>query len=215
MLGGERFFIRTCLAVEAKPITLVAVRFIRRARPDITIARFGHRLNAIRSGAQLLAQRANDRIDNIAADKSSPPDALNKNLAAHDCRRPVDQFGENLCFQRREFDRAPSTTISRRSRAKSSLSPSAIPCVPASTKAETHSIMSPPGTSSTIVSGSAVSRVPRIEIQAGIAAPGPPHMRGNRSAPSAGAQCSGASSRGCRRYDQPDGIHWPSPTSGG
>ena len=47
----------------------------------------------------------------------------------------------------------PSTTISRRSRAKSNLSPWAISRGPASTRAETHPIMSPPGTSSTMVSG--------------------------------------------------------------
>jgi hypothetical protein len=66
-------------------------RFARRARPDIAISRLGHRLNAIPSGTQLLAQRSYDRIDNVAADIGSSPDALDKILSSHHCRRTVDR----------------------------------------------------------------------------------------------------------------------------
>src|SRR3954451_16347335 len=77
---------------------------LRATGPDVSIPRLWYRLNAIPSGAQLLAQRPHDRIDNVAADMDSSPDALDKILPSHHGRRTIDQLAENLRFQRREFD---------------------------------------------------------------------------------------------------------------
>src|SRR5215813_6697470 len=79
-------------------------RFSRRAGPYITIPRLSYRLNALPSGTHLLAQRPHDRVDNVAADIGSSPDALDKIFPSHHCRRTIDQLAENLGFQRREFD---------------------------------------------------------------------------------------------------------------
>src|SRR5262249_59834486 len=79
-------------------------RFTRRAGPDVAIPRLGYRLNAIPPRTQLLAQRPHDRVDNVAADMGSSPDALDKILPSHHRRRTIDQLAENLRFQRRELD---------------------------------------------------------------------------------------------------------------
>src|SRR3954451_14197747 len=77
---------------------------LRATGPDVSIPRLWYRLNAIPSGAQLLAQRPHDRIDNVAADMGSSPDALDKILPSHHRRRTIDQLAENLPLQRRELD---------------------------------------------------------------------------------------------------------------
>src|ERR1700733_4233858 len=96
------------LAAASRPPTLLAAWISSHVGLDIAVSRLGHRLNAISSGTELLAQSPYDRIDNVAADVRSSPDALDKILPPHYCRRVVDQLAEDLRLERREFNRASS-----------------------------------------------------------------------------------------------------------
>ena len=131
----------------------------------VAIARLGYRLNAVTLGAQFPAKRPDHCVDDIAADECTSPDAFDELLAANDRGCAIDELGQNLRFQRREFDDSVG-----RSRFRGD--PVRIPghrCEgielgPASTRAQIHSTMSAPGTSSTMVVGSSVrdcSRKPK------------------------------------------------------
>src|SRR6476660_5092032 len=73
-------------------------RFGGRIGPGVAIPRLGYRLDAVPSGTELLAQRPHDRIDNVAADMGSSPDALDKILPSPHGRRTINQLAENLRF---------------------------------------------------------------------------------------------------------------------
>src|SRR6187399_982671 len=70
----------------------------------VAIARLGYRLNAVTLGAQFPAKRADHCVDDIAADECTSPDAFYEFLAANDRRCAIDELGQNLRFQRREFN---------------------------------------------------------------------------------------------------------------